>query len=197
MYINNSVIKINQPSRSNVYLNINQSKMNQFTKRFSLTLLLLFVVSSITVAQVSENSELFQTLKSNDSLLFERSFNHCETEWLNILVSEDFEFYHDISGISSSKQEFIKVMKNGICNPKNETKSRRELVSGSLTVFPLKNNGILYGALQMGEHRFFESYKGQPEVGGSLAKFTHLWILENKKWQLKRVLSYNHKMPNK
>lgn len=171
--------------------------MNQFKSKFSLTLLLLFVVSNVITAQVSENSELFKTLKSKDSLLFERSFNHCETDWLENLISEDFEFYHDISGVNNSKQEFIDVMKQGICNPENQSKARRELIKGSLQIFPLKNNGVLYGAIQTGKHRFFESYKGNPEVAGSIAQFTHLWILLNNKWYLKRVLSYDHQMPNK
>ncbi|WP_298898906.1 nuclear transport factor 2 family protein [uncultured Psychroserpens sp.] len=143
--------------------------------------------------QVDEHKEIFNTLKANDSLIFERSFNKCETHYLEQLIAEDFEFYHDIGGLETSKEAFIKSMKNGICNPNNKTKSRRELVEGSLEVFLLKDNGNVYGALQKGVHKFFETTNGK-EVAGSVAKFSHLWVLKNEKWVLKRVISYDHKM---
>ncbi|WP_460219522.1 nuclear transport factor 2 family protein [Psychroserpens sp. MEBiC05023] len=139
------------------------------------------------------HSEVYNILKANDSLLFERAFNACETQYLKQLIAEDFEFYHDIGGIESSKEGFIKSMRNGICNSNNATKSRRELVEGSLEVFPLKNNGEIYGALQNGVHKFFETTNGK-EVAGSIAKFSHLWILENDTWLLKRVISFDHQM---
>ena len=84
-------------------------------------------------------------------------------------------------------------MQNGICNPNNVTTSRRELVDSSLDVFPLYNNGQLYGALQNGVHKFYETTNGK-EVAGSIAKFSHLWILEDGTWHLKRVISYDHTM---
>ena len=86
----------------------------------------------------------------------------------------------------------MEALKTGICNSSNTFKARRELIKGSLEVYPLYNNGILYGAIQTGEHRFFEKQENQPEKAGSIAKFTHLWILDNNQWKLKRILSYNH-----
>lgn len=150
------------------------------------------LVFSFSFAQVDTNSELFQTLKAKDSLLFDRAFNYCEGQYLDQLISEDFEFYHDQSGFIESKQDFLNIMKDGICSPNNETKSRRELVAGTLDVFPLYNNGKLYAALQKGTHRFFEKRNNEPESEGSTALFTHLWKLENTQWKLIRVLSYNH-----
>ena len=73
------------------------------------------VVFSVAYAQVDTNSELFQTLKAKDSLLFDRAFNYCEGQYLEALTSEDFEFYHDQSGIIESKQDFLNIMKEGIC----------------------------------------------------------------------------------
>jgi hypothetical protein len=147
---------------------------------------------SLGYAQVDTNSDLFKTLKVKDSLLFDRAFNYCEGHYLEQLISEDFEFYHDQSGLIESKEHFLNIMKDGICNPNNETKSRRELVEGSLEVFPLYNNGTLYAALQKGTHRFFEKRSGLTEQPGSTALFSHLWKLENNQWKLIRVLSYNH-----
>jgi hypothetical protein len=144
-------------------------------------------------AQSNTYEDIYNTLKANDSLIFKRSFNKCELQHLEQLIPEDFEFYHDIAGVINSKKAFIDVMKNGICNPNNTTKSTRELVEDSLEVFLLKNNGTVYGALQNGIHKFFETTNGNT-VAGSTAKFSHLWILENDKWVLKRVISYDHQM---
>lgn len=162
-------------------------------KLISVTIVFFGTIAVSNTTQTEEHSEVYKTLKANDSLLFDRSFNKCETQYLDLLIAEDFEFYHDIGGVESSKEGFIKTMKNGICNPKNTTTSRRELVPGSLEVFPLKNNGEIYGALQNGIHKFFETNNGK-EVAGSIAKFSHLWLLEDGKWLLKRVISYDHQM---
>ncbi|MDX5419564.1 MAG: nuclear transport factor 2 family protein, partial [Hymenobacteraceae bacterium] len=166
--------------------------MSHQLKAVRLCLFFLFILSASTAAQaqVAKTSELFKALKANDSLLFERAFNNCEIRQLEKLISEDFEFYHDVSGITTSKEPFIKSIRDGIC--KLEYKPRRELVEGSLEVFPLKKNGTLYGAIQTGRHRFFAIEKDKPEYFTSIARFTHVWMLENGDWKLKRGLSYDH-----
>ena len=161
-------------------------------KQYLHLILFFFGIGLSLNAQSNEYSEVYKTLKANDSLIFERAFNHCELQHLEYLIPEDFEFYHDKAGILDCKEAFIKVMQDGICNSNNTTKSTRELV-GNLEVFPLYNNGKLYGALQNGIHKFFETTNGN-KVAGSTAKFSHLWILENDKWYLKRVISFDHQM---
>jgi hypothetical protein len=156
-------------------------------------IIFLFVVSHTSTAQVSTDSELFIALKKKDSLLFDGGFNNCDLEAFVDLIAEDLEFYHDKGGVTNSKEEFIQQFKSGICgNP--AYRSRRELIPGSLEVFPLYDGGKLYGALQKGIHNFYEIPEGEPEVAGSTAKFTHVWLLEEDKWILKRVLSYDHRM---
>jgi hypothetical protein len=120
-------------------------------------------------------------------------FNTCDINQFENLVTDDLEFYHDNSGISKSKKEFILSMKNGICSPNNSVTIKRTLVKGSLIVYPLYDNGTLYGAIQKGEHTFNELAKNGNNAQGSIAKFTHLWIKEDGNWKIKRVLSYNHK----
>ncbi len=163
----------------------------------SLATVLLLVIANQAVAQVAKESELFKQLSANDSLLFEVSFNKCQLIAIDDIIADDLEFYHDQGGITNSKKQFMEIMNNGICNPTNKTKSRRELVKGTLEVFPLYQNGELYGALQSGEHRFFESYNGQQETKGSIAKFSHLWLKDDNNWILKRVISYDHKSQTK
>ncbi len=156
------------------------------------------LTSFISLSGFTQNSpeELFEMLRKNDSLLFTVGFNTCKMAPFEELISEDFEFYHDRSGVETSKSNFIEQFKNGICGS-DSFSSRRELVDGSLEVFPMVNNGKLYGALQTGVHRFFETRKGEGETAGSIAKFSHLWILEEDGvWRITRVLSYDHQMPN-
>lgn len=163
--------------------------MNQLKYIIAATNLLM---SFSNQAQGGKDSELYNTLKSNDSLLFEVGFNQCNLNKFEDLMAKDLEFYHDKSGATNSLSNFLEALKTGICNPSNTFKARRELIKGSLEVYPLYNNGILYGAIQTGEHRFFEKQENQQEKAGSVAKFTHLWILDNNQWKLKRILSYNH-----
>src|SRR5437762_5991653 len=72
--------------------------------------------SLLTVnAQVEETSELYKTIKSKDSLLFDVGFNTCVLSQFENLLSEKFEFYHDKDSITSSKSRFISDFKNGLC----------------------------------------------------------------------------------
>lgn len=150
-------------------------------------------LTSVLSAQVDQNSELYQTLSKKDSLLFNAAFNTCDLALLEGLLSKDFEFYHDQSGMTPSKEGFIAGVREGLC--KLAYKARRELIKGSLEVYMLNNNGTLYGAIQKGEHRFYAKYEGQKEQVTSIAKFTHVWILEDGKWQFSRGLSYDHQSP--
>lgn len=152
-----------------------------------LILCLAFISMSLSMAtQVERSSELYKTLKVNDSLIFDSSFNTCNLKTLSTLIHNDLEFYHDKAGLVMGKDNFIENTKNGLC--KSPNKLRRELLDETLEVFPLNNNdGKLYGAIQKGTHRFYQDSKRT-----GIAYFTHLWVIEKDKWLLKRVLSYNH-----
>ncbi|PQJ77795.1 nuclear transport factor 2 family protein [Polaribacter porphyrae] len=170
--------------------------MNTFLKPFKESLLFkilfaiaLFLYSFVSNAQVDKNTDLYKVLKAKDSIIFERAFNKCEIEKLEPIISKNFEFYHDVSGVQN-RNEFLNVIKKNLCsNPGN---MKRDLVKNSLQVFPLKNKGKLYGTIQKGKHTFQEKQNGILKTVG-IADFTHLWILESNIWKLKRVLSYNHK----
>ncbi len=160
--------------------------MKIFSKVNSAIFLILVLFITTVEAQVEKSSELFRTLKVKDSLIFDSSFNTCNLKVLAQLINDDFEFYHDKSGVITGKDDFIKSTKNGLCESPH--KLRRELINDTLEVFPLKeNDGEIYGAIQKGRHHFYEN-----EIRTSTAYFTHLWVLKDDKWLLKRVLSYNH-----
>lgn len=170
--------------------------MNSFLKYFQESFILkiifaiaIFLFSFLANAQVHKSSELFKTLKSKDSIIFERTFNKCEVEKLEPIIHEDIEFYHDVAGLQN-REEFINAVKNNVCsNPGTFT---RKLVENSLEVHELKNKGKTYGAIQRGFHDFYIKENNKIRKTGT-AQFTHLWILENNKWKLKRVLSFDHK----
>lgn len=157
---------------------------------------ILLLVSAIlfTVGGKSQsNNDLVQIIYDQDSLLFSVGFNTCNLVPFYDLVSEDCEFYHDQSGFTNSKEAFIAQIENGLC--KLDYKATRELIAGSMRVFPMRSNGQLYGAIQEGKHRFYATYPGKNPVITSEASFTHLWILEEDSWHLKRVLSFDHHAP--
>jgi CubicO group peptidase (beta-lactamase class C family) len=153
-------------------------------------LIQLVLVTTFATAQVEKSSELFTTIKEKDSLLFNIGFNNCDIVQFENLISENFEFYHDQSGITNSKSAFIVSIENGLC--KLDYKPKRVLDKNSLEIFPLMKNGVLYGAIQNGTHKFYAIEKDDTEYLTSTAKFTHLWILENGKWKLSKGLSYDH-----
>jgi hypothetical protein len=149
-------------------------------------------ISSLASAQVDKGAVLYTTILAQDSLLFTIGFNTCDISQFEKLLSEHFEFFHDKSGISD-RNKFLTDLRNGLCKSPETYQSRRELIPGSTQVFPLYNQGELYGAIQYGEHRFYEKMSGKPEQFASTAKFTHVWIVENGNWKLKSGLSYDHK----
>jgi len=63
---------------------------------------------------------------------------------------------------------------------------RRELVPGSLEVYPLQG----YGAIEVGAHRFCHEENGKRDCG--TMKFSMVWRKVGEEWKLSRVLSYAH-----
>ena len=163
-------------------------------KRFLSVAVALFSFG-LASGQVAKTSEIFVTLKKQDSIFFERSFNLCDLEYLNKAVHNDLIFYHDQSGIQT-RDVFIENTKKYICDD-TIRKPIRKVVEESLEVFPMYNNGVLYGAIQTGIHDFYIREKNKADVHTSRAKFTHLYLLENGDWLLKEVLSFDHKDPSK
>ena len=154
--------------------------------------LFFLVISRLTTfGQVEKSSELYKSIEIKDSLLFNVGFNNCDIKQFEILVSETFEFYHDQSGITNSKAEFISGFQNGLC--KLTYKPKRILANNKMEVYPLEKNGVLYGAIQTGNHNFYAVEESNTEYLTSVAKFTHVWILENGDFKLSKGLSYDHK----
>ena len=151
----------------------------------------IFLFSFLSFAQVEQTSELFLRMKQLDSIVFDAGFNNCNLQALEAIVAEDFEFYHDIGGFQN-KTAFLDAMAKNICGDPS-TNYTRELVTGSLQVFPLKSNDTLYGALQRGEHEFYRQVTSEAKLKTGYAKFTSYWELQHGAWKLKRVFSFDHR----
>jgi hypothetical protein len=151
---------------------------------------LAFLTTISLSAQVDTSAALFKELKACDSLLFNVGYNTCDIRQFEAIVSDSFEFYHDEAGITSSKSAFIAGIRDGLCTL--PYKAIRTLDESSLTVYPLKKKGVLYGAMQMGVHRFYARKEGKADRLTSTARFTHLWLLEAGLWKLSRSFSYDH-----
>ena len=155
-----------------------------------IVLSVLILVPLELFCQLGDSTDLFNELKQRDSLLFDVGFNTCDISQFETLVSDDFEFYHDQAGITNSKSEFISGIQHGLCEL--PYKPRRVLDENSLTVYPLEERGVLYGAIQMGTHRFYATETEGAEYLTSIARFTHVWLLEEGEWRLRRAFSYDH-----
>ena len=124
---------------------------------------------------------LFQTIQSLDAKLFD-AYNHCDLEKFGSLLADDLEFYHDKTGLSSGRQALVDAIKNNICG-----KVTRELVPGTLEVYPIAN----YGAVEIGVHRFHHPGHDDTESVGE-AKFIQLWQNKDGVWKITRVISFDH-----
>lgn len=165
------------------------------TKKLNISIFILFLFFGNVQAQIEKNSPLFLELKKEDSIFFERGFNGCDMAFLEKKVDDNLKFYHDKGGFQDKKL-FLQRTKENICsNPKQ--KPIRKVIESSLEVFPLYNNGVLYGVIQTGEHQFFIREKNREDVLGGQAKFTSVWTKNDGNWIMSDVLSYDHGEPNK
>ena len=130
---------------------------------------------------IKTNAELTRAVTLLDRQLFD-AYNTCDLERMKGLVDENLEFYHDKTGLAVGRQVFLNAIKNNICG-----KVQRELVPGTLKVYPIKD----YGAVEMGVHRFTHPWKQDHGVVGE-AEFIHLWQFKDGRWRITRVISYDH-----
>jgi hypothetical protein len=130
---------------------------------------------------IKSDQELTQVITALDKRLFD-AYNTCDIDKLGTMVVDDLEFYHDKTGLAVGKQVFLDAIKANICG-----KVTRELVPGSLEVYPMHG----YGAVEIGVHRFHHPGTQDHDVVGE-AKFIHLWQYKDGAWKVTRVISYDH-----
>lgn len=127
---------------------------------------------------------LLQKISALDAAVFD-AFNHCSSpaqlQKHASFFAPDVEFYHDTGGVTWTREEMIERTRQNVCGH-----FRRELVAGSLKVFPIKD----FGAMEQGVHRFCQFNTGTCD---GVAEFVIVWRQQGDAWQITRVLSYGHR----
>jgi hypothetical protein len=140
-----------------------------------------------------QTKQQFDEIAAADQALFSAFFDRCDTEALAKMVTEDLEMFHDKNGyMSRSGKEFLDAIAGTCARQKTgeDYRARRELVPGTLKVYPLNN----YGAVETGVHRFYQLLPGKPEKLVEVSQFTHIWRKDESGWKLARILSYDHRL---
>ena len=79
----------------------------------------------------------------------------------------------------TSKQEILDAIKKNICG-----KVTRELVQGSVEVYPIND----YGAKEIGLHKFHNNQQ-KSDGPAKISKFIVIWQHKENQWQIARVVS--------
>lgn len=166
------------------------------TKTYSWVIMILifnlmgYTVSAQTDPLNIEDKKLAATILHLDSL-FWKTYNDCKTEESGQFLADDVKFYHDKGGITNGRIALVASIKNNVCGNTNY-RLRREAEEGTVDVYPLRNGNEIYGAIISGEHVFYLTQNGKPEMIDGRAKFTQVWLLKDSVWKMTDILSYDH-----
>ncbi len=145
----------------------------------------------LAAAVLPEGAALTEAIRARDAEFFHIYFNRCEPAVVRAMITDDFEMYHDKGGVvARSAQPFIDDYTRS-CTEKMKPdawRSRRELVASSLRVDPVPG----FGAIEAGEHVFYERKGDGAERKAGTARFTQLWQSTPDGWKLARVFSFAH-----
>jgi ketosteroid isomerase-like protein len=137
------------------------------------------------------SGELFETIARMDSAIFD-AFNAHDVERLMTMFTDDLEFYDGTGGLTDYRQSQENFKKMFAGTPD----IRRDLVKGSLEVYPVKD----HGAIEIGEHRFCHKEIGNgaspARIDCGTFKFAMIWRKSGESWKLSRVISYVHQPPH-
>ena len=141
--------------------------------------------------QVPPGTALVEAVSAADSAFFELFFEGCDPAKLATMVTADFEFFDDRGGrVATDGAGFVAQYRTR-CEARRAPggwRTRRVAVRDTLGIYPINN----YGAVETGEHLFYESHAGGPEAFAGRARFSQMWKLEDGRWKLARVFSYDH-----
>ena len=132
-------------------------------------------------AQASSPSDLHSAIATADSSVF-AAFNQRDLIALRSFFTRDLEFYQDNEGV----ENYAQTMRDFGQMFGQPASIRRELVPGTLEVYPIRN----YGAMEVGRHRFCHIENGSDNCG--TFSFVHIWRRTKTGWKISRVVSYGH-----
>jgi hypothetical protein len=128
-----------------------------------------------------DDQNLHNTIVRLDSIFF-YNYNTCNVnlETYAKFYAENIEFFHDKGGLMNSKQEIIDGTKRNVCG-----KVTRELIPGSIEVYPIKG----YGAIEMGLHKFHNKEEDETKYPSRAGKFVIVWQQKDNEWAITKVVS--------
>jgi hypothetical protein len=137
----------------------------------------ILVASLGSLCCFSQDIELYRTILKLDSTFF-HAYNTCDLKKQEQFYADSIEFFHDRSGLDTSKRKILENTKKYICG-----KVTRELVNGSVEVSPLPG----YGAVEVGMHLFHNSQDKDARPHAS--RFIILWRFNQGAWKIAKVIS--------
>jgi hypothetical protein len=153
--------------------------------------ILFLSAAQAPAVQIPEQPALSRVIAARDAELFNLAFEGCDAAKLRTMVADDLEFYHDKGGLTYRSGDEMAADYAKKCAERAKAgayRSRRELVPSTMHVDPVPG----HGAMQTGEHLFYERQGDGPEKLVGRARFAHVWRLEGGAWKIARVLSYAH-----
>ena len=157
-----------------------------------LALALAVATPIATEVAIPQGDALAAALTARDAEFFALVFDGCDPGRLAAMLTPDFEMYHDRDGVVARSSEAFVRQYGADCvgrQAPDAWRSRRELVAATLNVHPVPG----FGAIEDGEHLFYERHGDGPERLAGRARFTQLWQLTPDGWRLARVFSYGHR----
>ena len=148
---------------------------------YLITLLFITCINAQEKKVAPTSNELYSEIAKMDSIVFDY-FNTQNFVPFKAMFTKDLEWFQDNDGLLNYK----KVFTNFKTMFERPNKLKRELVSGSLQVHPIKT----YGAIETGVHQFKHFENGKEETG--TFKFMMIWQKKNGQWKISRVISYDH-----
>ena len=158
--------------------------MHYFGTGLTAMIMMLGAVAPAVAAPLPASSPLFQAILKQDQALFGAS-NDCDIEKFASLVDDNFEFYHDRTGLTVGKTPLVEATRKNLCK-----KVRRELKRATFAVYPLQQ----YGAISTVSHSFcnlVETPVCKDRTNGT-GQFFMLWKRHETRYMLTRVISYDH-----
>jgi hypothetical protein len=154
---------------------------------------IILFLAAAAAAIPADTEALRAEVQAADDRFFTAYFaSNCQADTVAAMLSDDFEMYHDKGGVVATSATQFMADYAAACAaraPSDAWRSRRELVPESLLVDPVPG----FGAIEDGQHRFYERRGDGPERLAGIAHFTQLWEKTATGWKLKRVFSFAHR----